>query len=202
MKILIACEESQTVCKAFREKGHDAFSCDLLDCSGGHPEWHYKTDVLEVINMGWDLMIAHPPCTWLCQAMRTNAARKDRPNITPIFYDERQKGFDFFMALYNAPIKMVAVENPIGYINSAFRKPDQIIRPWMFGDGYKKDVCLWLRGLPKLIWDQHDNLFSKKTTVPGRKKLDFWSNKRNPGGVSLKSKTFPGIAKAMAEQWG
>lgn len=192
LRILIACEESQAVCKSFRALGHEAYSCDLLDCSGGHPEWHIKGDVLNVINDGWDLMIAHPPCTWLCQAMRTNAARKDRPNITPIFFDERQKAYDFFMKLYNAPIEHVAVENPIGYVNSAFRKPDQIVRPWMHGHPYKKDVCLWLKNLPVL---------TPTNIVDGRKKLDFWSDKRNPGGVSLKSKTFPGIAAAMADQW-
>jgi hypothetical protein len=164
-----------------------------LDCSGGHPEWHIKDDVLKHLNDGWDMMIAHPPCTWLCQAMRTNAARKDRPNITPIFFDERQKAFDFFMSLYNANIKYVAVENPIGYINSAFRKPDQIVRPWMHGHPYRKDVCLWLKNLP---------LLHPTNIVDGRKKLDFWSTNRNPNGVSLKSKTFQGIAKAMATQWG
>lgn len=194
MKILVACEESQAVTKAFREKGHEAYSCDILPCSGGHPEWHIQGDALiEAYSGKYDLMVAHPPCTWLCQAMRTNAARKDRPNITPIFETERQKAFDFFMDLYNAPIKMVAIENPIGYINSAFRKPDQIVRPWMHGHPYRKDVCLWLRGLPVL---------TPTNIVEGRKKLDFWSTQRNPNGVSLKSKTFPGIAKAMADQWG
>lgn len=193
MKILVACEESQAVTKAFRKRGFEAFSCDILPCSGGHPEWHIQGNVLNYLNDGWDLMVAHPPCTWLCQAMRTNAARKDRPNITPIFESERQKAFDFFMELYNSPIDMVAVENPIGYMNSAFRKPDQIARPWMFGHGYRKDVCLWLKNLP---------ILKPTNIVEGRKKLDFWSTKRNPGGVSLKSKTFEGIAEAMAEQWG
>jgi hypothetical protein len=128
--------------------------------------------------------------------MRTNAARKDRPKITAVFKDERQKAFEFVMSLYNAPIGRVAVENPIGYLNEKgiFRKPDQIIRPWMFGHEYKKDVCLWLRGLPLLE--------ATKIIDPPYKKLDFWSNKRNPGGKSLKSITFPGIAEAMADQWG
>ncbi len=138
-------------------------------------------------------MIAHPPCTWLCQAMRTNAARKDRPKVSEVFEQERQKAFDFFMRLYEAPIERIAVENPIGYINQVFRKPDQVVRPYMFGHPYRKDVCLWLKNLPIL---QPTNI------VEGRKKLDFWSNKRNQHGISLKSKTFPGVAKAMAEQWG
>lgn len=196
MRVLVACEESQAVTIAFREQGHEAYSCDILPCSGGHPEWHIQGDVIPLLKEKWDLMVAHPPCTWLCQAMRTNAARKDRPNITPIFEEEREKAFQFFMALYNAPIKKVAVENPIGYINQkgVFRKPDQIIRPWMFGHEYKKDVCLWMRGLPLLK--------PTKVVKPPYKKLDFWSTNRNPNGVSLKSKTFPGIAKAMASQWG
>jgi len=195
MKILVACEESQEVCKAFRAKGHEAYSCDILDCSGGHPEWHIKGDVLEQLDKKWDMIIAFPPCTWLCQAMRTNAARKDRPNITSIFDEERQKAFDFVMSIYNSGCDKIAIENPIGYLNQkgVFRKPDQIVRPWMFGHGYRKDICLWLKGLPPL---------KPTNIVDGRKKLDFWSTKRNPGGVSLKSKTFPGVAKAMAEQWG
>jgi hypothetical protein len=193
INVLVACEESQAVTIAFRKRGFNAFSCDLLPCSGGHPEWHYQCDVFEIIDKGWDLMIAHPPCTWLCQAMRTNAARKDRPNISNCFFEERQMAYQFFMDLYNANIKHIAVENPIGYVNSAFRKPNQIIRPFMFGHPYKKDVCLWLKDLPKLI---------PTNIVEGRKKLDFWSTKRNPNGVSLKSKTFSGIAEAMAEQWG
>ena len=196
MKILVACEESQVVCNAFRAKGHEAYSCDILPTRGAHPEWHIRGDVLDHLDKGWDMMIAHPPCTWLCQAMRTNAARKDRPNITPIFEQERKKAHDFFMELYNAPILKIAVENPIGYMNQngVFRKPDQIIRPWMFGHPYKKDVCLWLKGLPKLA---PTNIIS-----PPYKTFDFWSTKRNPGGVSLKSVTFQGIAEAMADQWG
>ncbi len=193
-KVLIGCEESQRVCIEFRKLGYEAYSCDVLPCSGGHPEWHLKMDVFEVIKLKkWDLAIFHPPCTWLCQAMRINAARKDRSNITPIFFEEREKAFKFFLKLYNSNIKYVAIENPIGYINSAFRKPDQIIRPWMFGHPYRKDICLWLKELP---------LLKSTDIVKGRKKLDFWSTKRNPNGVSLKSKTFEGVAKAMAEQWG
>ncbi len=190
MKVLIACEFSGIVREAFKARGHDAWSCDLLPTE--IPGQHIQGDVLEILNDGWDLMIAHPPCTWLCQAMRINAARKDRPNHTPIFFSEREKAYSFFLKLYGANIKFVAVENPIGYVNGAFRKPDQIIRPYMFGHPYRKDVCLWLKNLPLL---QPTNI------VEGRKKLDFWSNKRNPDGKSLKSVTFPGIAAAMAIQW-
>jgi hypothetical protein len=193
VKILVACEFSQVVCKAFRAKGHEAYSCDLLP-TDGNPEWHIQDDVLLHLEDGWDMMIAHPPCTWLCQAMRTNAARKDRPEITRDFEVERQRAFRFVMALADAPISMIAIENPIGYLNGHWRKPDQIIRPFMFGHSYHKDVCLWLKNLPLL----------KVTNFiyPPYKKLDFWSSKRNPDGRSLKSITFQGIANAMAEQWG
>lgn len=194
MKILVACEESQAVTKELRLLGHEAYSCDVLPCSGGHPEWHIQGDVTPILKEKWDMVIAFPPCTWLCQAMRTNAARKDRPKISAVFEQERQKAFEFVMEIYNS-CDRVAIENPIGYLNQkgVFRKPDQIVRPWMFGHGYRKDICLWLKGLP---------LLEPTNIVEGRKKLDFWSTKRNPNGVSLKSKTFPGVAKAMAQQWG
>lgn len=194
-RVLVACEESQVVCTAFRNRGFEAYSCDIIDCSGGHPEWHIKDDVLKHLNDGWDLMIAHPPCTWLCQAMRTNAARKDRPKITPIFEQERKNAFDFVMELANTNIKKIAIENPIGYLNSAWRKPDQIFRVWEFGEPYKKDVCLWLKNLPPLIT-------THKIKPDNLKTFDFWSDKRNPDGRSLKSVTFQSIANAMAEQWG
>lgn len=195
MKVLVACEFTQIVCKAFRDKGHEAYSCDILPTEG-NPDWHIQGDVLEILDDGWDMMIAHPPCTWLCQAMRTNAARKDRPNITPIFEKKREEAFQFVMDLYNADIRKVAIENPIGYLNSAWRKPDQVARPFMFGHKYKKDICLWLKNLPILL--PTVALFP----MPPYKKLDFWSTKRNIDGKSLKSKTFLGVAKAMADQWG
>jgi hypothetical protein len=190
-RILIACEFSGVVREAFRARGHDAWSCDLLPTEG-NPEFHIVGDVLEILDQGWDLMIAHPPCTWLCQAMRTNAARKDRPKISPIFKDERRKAFEFVITLWNAPIEKICIENPIGYLNS-WRKP-QTVRPWWFGHEYNKDICLWLKGLP--------NLVATNKIPPPYKKLDFWSSKRNPNGYSLKSITFSGIAAAMAEQWG
>jgi len=191
VRVLIACEFSGVVREAFRKKGHEAYSCDLLPALDGSP-YHYQIDVEKILLADWDLIIAHPPCTWLCQAMRTNAARKDRPNITPIFEAEREKAYQFAISFFNYADR-VCLENPIGYLNSYFRKPDQIIRPWMFGHEYKKDVCLWLKNLPKLI---------PTNIVEGPyKKLDFWSSKRNPDGYSLKSITFQGIADAMAEQW-
>ena len=191
MRVLVACEFSGVVRDAFIRRGHDAWSCDVLETTSPGP--HYKCDVGEVLGCGWDLIIAHPPCTWLCAAMRTNAARKDRPNITTIFERERDRGMEFAIQFFNYADR-VCVENPIGYLNSAFRKPDQIVRPWMFGHEYKKDVCLWLKGLPKLV---PTNIIN-----PPYKKLDFWSSNRNPGGYSRKSITFTGIAEAMAQQWG
>jgi len=196
MRVLVACEFSQVVTKAFRGRGHEAYSCDLLPTKG-NPDWHIQGDALKHLGEDWDLLIAHPPCKWLCAAMRTNAARKDRPEISANYERERDKAMDFVIAFYNAPIHKIAIENPIGYLNGNWRKPDQIIRPYMFGHHYKKDICLWLKNLSLL-----------NPTVPlyppkgSWKTLDFWSDKRNPDGYSLKSVTFSGIAKAMAEQWG
>lgn len=188
--VLVACEFSGVVRDAFLARGIDAMSCDLLPTQSPGP--HYVGDVRNIVGAGWGLIIAHPPCTWLCQAMRTNAARKDRPNITPIFEAERDKAFDFATSFFDHAA-MVCVENPIGYLNSRFRRPDQVARPWMFGHAYKKDVCLWLKGLPTL---------APTDVVSGPyKTLDFWSSSRNPGGYSRKSVTFSGIADAMASQW-
>jgi hypothetical protein len=192
MRVLVACEFSGVVRDAFIKRGHDAMSCDLLPSDKPGP--HYQGNVFDVIADGWDVMIAHPPCTWLCAAMRTNAARKDRPAISEAYLRERELAFDFVMELYTSSIKRVCVENPIGYLNSAFRKPNQIIRPYMFGHDYNKDVCLWLKNLPPL-WE------TLRVNPPYRK-LDFWSKARNPNGRSLKSITFQGIADAMADQWG
>ena len=154
MRVLVACEFSGVVREAFRARGHDAWSCDLLPSMDNSP-YHFQKDILGLLEdielhkdiEPFDLMIAHPPCTWLCQAMRTNAARKDRPKITEVFEEERQKALDFVMALANASIEKIAIENPIGHLNSVWRKPDQIIRPWWFGHEYNKDVCLWLKNL-------------------------------------------------------
>lgn len=192
MRVLIACEFSGVVREAFRARGHDAWSCDLLPSDQPGP--HFQGEVEKHLDAGWDLMIAHPPCTWLCQAQLCNSRRKDRPHITAVYAEKRQAAFDFVLALYNAPISRIAIENPFGFLNWGWQHPTQTVRPWMFGHPYKKDICLWLRNLPSLI----------PTKVIGRpyKTLDFWSNKRNPGGRSLKSITFQGVADAMADQWG
>ena len=185
MKVLIACEFSGIVKDAFRKKGHDAVSCDLLPTDSPGP--HHQGNIFDIINDGWDLMIGFPPCTYLCSGGMNWLNR--RPEWRP----NRELAVEFFMNLINAPIDRIAVENPIGHMNTRYRKPDQIIRPWMFGHGYRKDICLWLKNLPLL---QSTNI------VSGRKLLDFWSDKRLINGKSQKSIMFKGVAEAMAEQWG
>ena len=143
MKILVACEESQAVTKELRKLGHEAYSCDLLPCSGGHPEWHLQQDVIPLLKEKWDMIIAFPPCTHLAVsgARYFEQKRKD---------GRQQQGIDFFMKFVNADCPRIAIENPIGIMSSIYRKPDQIIQPWMFGDKFTKSTCIWLKGLPKL----------------------------------------------------
>lgn len=184
MRVLIACEESQAVTIALRNKGIEAFSCDIIPCSGGHPEWHIEADVLEVINDKWDAMIAFPPCTHLCSSGARWFAEKRR--------DGRQKeGVDFFMKLSMADIPKIAIENPVGIMSSLFRRPDQIIQPWQFGHGETKATCLWLKNLPLLY---------PTKIVDGRESK---IHKMPPGKErgKLRSKTYIGIAEAMANQW-
>ena len=185
LKILIACEESQAVTIEFRKLGFEAYSCDILPCSGGHPEWHIQGDVLEVINQGWDVMIAFPPCTHLA----VSGARWFPEKIKD---GRQQEGIDFFMAMVNAPVKHIAVENPIGIMSSKYKKPNQIIQPWMFGHGEVKPTCLWIKNLP---------LLKPSAIVEGREQK-IWKMSPGPERSKLRSKTYPGIAKAMAEQWG
>lgn len=201
LRVLVACEESQEVCKAFRALGHEAYSCDILPCSGGHPEWHIQDDVLKHLNDGWDLMIAHPPCTYLSTAgNRWKSEERDR---------KKEMAFEFFMKFINAPILKIAVENPQGYVNTHYRKPDQVIHPFHFGDNDKKRTCLWLKGLPRLLWNKHIGFVdSRKEPEPMHicqgEKCKGKKIYRTEGisGSQKRSKTFPGIAAAMAEQWG
>lgn len=188
MRVLIACEFSGVVREAFRKRGHDAWSCDLLPSD--IPGQHIQGDVLEILADGWDLMVAHPTCKYICNGGNNWLNR--RPDLD--WRGNREIGAAFFMKFINAPIEKIAVENPIGCMSSKYRKPNQIVRPWMYGHEYNKDICLWLKGLP--------NLTPTKIINPPYKKLDFWSNKRNPDGRSLKSITFQGLADAMAAQWG
>lgn len=194
MKILIACEESQEVCKAFRAKGHEAYSCDILPCSGGHPEWHIQGDVLEQLDRGWDLMIAHPPCTYLSNAGACHLFPNKELNEER--YKKGLEAKEFFMKLLNAPIQRICVENPVQSKIFNIIKYSQIIQPYQFGHPMAKKTCLWLKYLPplqptKLITDY------ESTRVAGN-----WYNKGGKERQKNRSKTFPGIAKAMAEQWG
>ena len=221
MKVLVACEESQRVCTEFRKLGHEAYSCDIEPCSGGHPEWHIKSDVIRFINGycifttmdgknhyindKWDMIIAFPPCTYLTVTGNRwfNIERYGEKAIQR--HKDREDAIDFFMAFANADCEKIAIENPVGVMSSEWRKPNQIINPWQFGDAFEKKTCLWLKGLPELT---PTNIVE----IPPRKKFD--SGKTMPSWYAeawhlpkeerakLRSKTFPGIAKAMAEQWG
>ena len=203
MKVLVACEESQAVCKAFRELGHEAYSCDIIDCSGGHPEWHIKGDALELLKLKWDLIIAHPPCTYL-----TNAGARwlhAGGTLNQKRYALGMEAREFFMAFYNADCPKIAVENPVPA--SVFNLPEysQVIQPYEFGHPYSKKTCLWLKGLeplkPTQVIEDHVPFISSgtysKTHDPRYKGAS-----RKGGSAKSRSKTFPGIAKAMAEQWG
>ena len=218
MNVLIACEESQEVCKAFRERGHEAFSCDILECSGGHPEWHIQGDVLPVINGDctfhtadththtqrgpWDLIIAHPPCTDLAVSGARWFPEKQKDY-------RQQKACVFFMQMALARCDRIAVENPIGIMSTCYRKPDQIIQPFQYGHPVRKATCLWLKGLPKLT---PTNIVSTEEDQYG---FSIGGNLRyatdengtiigwnDPRTARIRSKTYTGIAKAMAEQWG
>ncbi len=202
MKILIACEESQTVCKAFRAKGHEAFSCDILPCSGGHPEWHLKEDVNKFLltDYYWDMIIAFPPCTDLAVSGARHFKKKQANG-------SQYKSINFFMQFTNVKCSKIVIENPIGIMSTLYRKPDQIIQPYMFGEPHKKSTCLWLKGVQKLeptnIVEVND--YKEYKCKNGKiVKFSNWYNQTTIKGNRQKSrsKTFSGIAKAMAEQWG
>lgn len=227
MKILVACEESQAVTKELRILGHEAYSCDIEPCSGGHPEWHIKKDVLSILNPvndgelkaicfstmdeeihiveKWDMIIAFPPCTYLTVTGNRwfNVEKYGEKAIQRA--KEREKAINFFMRFANADCKKIAIENPIGVMSSTWRKPNQIIQPYMFGDTERKSTCLWLKGLPMLTPTNivEPNIITYKN---GKGTDSPWH--MNTMGLpkeeraKLRSKTFPGIAKAMAEQWG
>lgn len=197
MKILCACEESQAVTIELRKLGHEAFSCDILPCSGGHPEWHLQQDVTPLLQESWDMIIAFPPCTDLAVsgAKWFEAKRAD---------GRQQRSIDFFMLFANVDCPRVAIENPISIMSTVWRKPDQIIQPWMFGHEYQKSTCLWLKGLPLLeptaIVDKGEFTITKSG-----KKLPKWlssaSGSHDGTRGHNRSKTFEGVARAMAEQW-
>lgn len=227
MNVLVACEESQVVCKAFRARGHEAYSCDIIDCSGGHPEWHIKQDVLPLlngfcmfetmdgtkhyINSKWDLIVAHPPCTYLTVTGNRwfNVARYGEKAIQRI--KEREKAAVFFMAIWNADCEKVVIENPIGYMSTYFRKPDQIIHPYYFAkkendeNCERKATCLWMRGVKplKYIIKYQPRVINYKN---GKGTDSPWH--MNTMGLPkeersrLRSQTYIGVGKAFAEQWG
>ncbi len=198
MRVLVACEFSGTVREAFQARGHDAWSCDLLDTE--IPGNHIKGDVLEILGDGWDLMVAHPPCTFL-----TVAANKwHRPEYKDKFPNreqDRQKAIEFFMALYNSPIEKVCIENPLGIMSTVFRKPDCIVQPWQFGHGERKAFCFWLRGLKPLIPTHlKGDMFAAEE--PTERIERVFRMAPSPDRWKLRSKTYSGMADAMASQWG
>jgi hypothetical protein len=201
LKVLVACEESQTVCKAFRELGHEAYSCDIQDCSGGHPEWHLKQDVLPLLHQHWDLIIAHPPCTYMSKA----GARWMYPtagNLSEERYKLSQQAKDFFMEFYNCDCEHVAIENPVPLKVVGLPKPTQSIQPYEFGEPYSKKTLLWLKGLPLLkptqILTQHTPWMPSNTGGFSRGHGGSRGIAHDP---KTASKTFQGIADAMAMQW-
>ena len=193
MQVLVACEESQAVCKAFRERGHAAFSCDLQECSGGHPEWHFKIDVKFLLRRSWDLIIAHPPCTYLTSA---SASRLFNPDHSIKDYERYAKGLtaaEFFMKILNADSPRIAIENPTPLKCFDLPAYTQMIEPYQFGEPWHKRTCLWLKGLPPL----------EPTNVV--EPTGFWVGNNSNGGFrdpKMRSKTFSGVAQAMVDQWG
>lgn len=210
MRVLVACEESQAVTIELRKLGHEAYSCDIIECSGGHPEWHIMQDVLTILNpeplpfepgcgIGfftddgewhyiegkWDMIIAFPPCTDLAASGARHFKAKQSDG-------RQQRSIAFFMAFVNADCPRIAIENPVGIMSTKYRKPDQIVQPWQFGHGETKATCLWLKELPLL----------RPTKVVEGREQRVWKMPPSPERARLRSKTYPGIAKAMAEQWG
>ena len=225
LKVLVACEESQAVCKAFRELGHEAYSCDIQECSGGHLEWHIQDDVLRIINgykgggygcpwfttndgithdtpERWDLIIAHPPCTDLAVSGARHFARKRSDG-------SQQRSINFFLEFTTVDCDHVAIENPVCIMSTVYRKPDQIIQPFWFGHMYRKSTCLWLKGLPKLKptnmvdsgeFDKNgfSLSFATRYATDENGKILLW---KDPRTAKARSKTPEGLARAMAEQW-
>lgn len=211
MRVLIACEESDEVRSSFEQMGFDAWSCDIQPNRNPNAK-HYQCSIFDILNNGWDAMIAFPPCTHLAVsgAAWFEQKRKD---------GRQQQGIDFFMAMVNAPIKHIAIENPVGIMSKLYRKPDQKIQPYYFGDQTRKTTCLWLKNLPLLYHNSNTNLFDNKVTHVKPILIEYASKKSKTGirtysGAAAKwfktkeerskerSKTFPGIAEAMANQWG
>jgi len=220
MDVILGCEESQVICKAFRARGHNAFSCDLKECSGGHPEWHLKMDIFEAIaSRNWDMMIAHPPCTYLTVTankwLKDQPARKSGALVGEERRRAREKAIQFFKDLFNCRIPRVCLENPVG-VMSNWMQPSQIIQPMYFGHNEPKKTCLWLKRLPRLhpTFDLQIDPVTHKLIVPegeyhltkSGKRLPLWyayadKSKGQEARATIRSRTFQGIADAMADQW-
>lgn len=211
INILVGCEESQTVTVALRKRGFNAFSCDIQDCSGGHPEWHLKMDIFEAIELKeWHLGIFFPPCTFIANAGQANKGR------SPDHWEEREKktteAIKFARSLYDCKIPRTSIENPIGVMSTRWRKPNQAIQPFYFGDPFRKYTCLWLKNLPNLIWNELSIVEPGKHVIEsvrkgkyrtGKIRRHYWQDLLpKKDRAKIKSKTFPGIADAMAQQWG
>lgn len=202
MKVLVACEESQEVCKAFRALGHEAYSCDVQPCSGGHPEWHIQGDVLPLLEKKWDMIIAHPPCTY----MANSGAVRMRVHGELVIqrYEKAMQAKEFFMKFYNADCRKICIENPTPMRIIGLPQYSQAIQPYWFGHPYSKRTCLWLKGLQPLL--PTDVLSYHEPYVNGGCKDSYGNYRKFQGRKERdpknRSKPFPGIAKAMAEQWG
>ena len=207
----MACEESQAVTIELRRLGHEAYSCDIEPCSGGHPEWHLQQDVIPLLKEKWDMIIAFPPCTYLTSAgTRHYSLKMNSQEKVEARTKERDKAVEFFMIFANADCPRIAIENPVGHMNTHWKKPNQIIHPYWFGDNAEKRTCLWLKGLPEL---QPTNMLPKPEPMyicQGEKRkgksIGWCEGMRGIKGgqkerAKARSKTFPGIARAMAEQW-
>ena len=230
MNVLVACEESQRVCKAFRARGHRAFSCDIVECSGDRPEWHIQGDVIPLLNGHceftlqngqtdrqtdrWDLIIAHPPCTYLTVTGNRSFSTERYGKKAEERWKKRVDAVVFFMRFAGADCDRIAIENPIGIMSTSYRKPDQIIHPWMFAleeyEKTEKSTCLWLKGLPKLRplhTEKPEIAYKEWTDKNGRhKRQTLWYYQTrclaHEERAKAASKTFPGVAAAFAEQWG
>lgn len=205
LKVIVACEESQIVTKSLRDLGHEAFSCDILPCSGGFHKWHIQDDIFNHIDRDWDLMIAHPPCTYLTVTGNRWFKNKDgSKNLKR--YELRDQALEFVDRLLNCSIPHISLENPVGFISTSIRKPNQIIQPYMFGDEASKKTCLWTKNLPNLkptkIVGKGDRIYYKSGKSHPKWYAEALTKSKTPEErKTLRSKTFPGIANAMAKQY-
>ena len=204
MRILCTCEESQAVTRELRFLGHEAYSNDIIETSGDNPEWHIQENILNILDENWDMIIAFPPCTFLTVSGNRWFNIEKYGDKAIKRYQDREQAIDLFMALVNAPCDKIAIENPVGIMNTQYKKPNQIIQPYHFGDPYEKRTCLWLKNLPNLehtciVKPEPRTVFKSGKSHPSwyAEALKYGNEERS----KIRSKTFPGIAKAMAEQW-